>query len=178
MDDQFADLSKEELHGWLVDAAKLWLAHDGIWFQAVEADAGMEKAIAHDAEAWGRFSPIEAKRIMKRLGLEPGGGIDALVTCLGHRLYSHLNTQELVERSDSHCIFRLRTCRVQDARRRRGLPDFPCKAVGLVEYTTFAATIDPRIKTRCIACPPDDHPDDWYCTWEFSLEATTAKGGE
>jgi hypothetical protein len=42
--------------------------------------------------------------------------------------------------------------------------------VGLVEYSTFAAEIDPRIKTDCIACPPDEHPDDYYCGWKFWIE--------
>ena len=49
-------------------------------------------------------------------------------------------------------------CRVQAARKRKGLADYPCKSGGLVEYRSFAETIDPRIRTSCIACPPDDHP--------------------
>lgn len=168
--DDIDAMTREELRDWLEDAAKLWLAHDGLWFQANEAAHGMEDAIARDAEAWGRFSPIEARRIMKRLGIEPGGGIDALVRCLGHRLYAILNEQQVAERDDRRCVFRMVDCRVQSARRRRGLPDFPCKEVGFVEYATFAATIDPRLRVRCLACPPDDHPDDWYCSWEFTLE--------
>ena len=170
LDYPFEDMSREELLGWLKDAAKLWLAHDGLWFQAIEQEDGMDKAMAHDTTAWGRFSPIEAKRIMKRLGIAPGGGIDALVTCLQHRLYAHLNEQELVEKSATHCVFRMKKCRVQLARHRHGLPDFPCKSVGIVEYSTFARTIDPRLKCRCVACPPDAHPDTWFCSWEFTLE--------
>lgn len=165
----FESMSREELLGWLQDAAKLWLAHDGLWFQAVEATEGMAEAIAHDATAWRRFSPLEAGRIMKRLGIAPGGGIDALVTCLQHRLYAHLNEQELAEKSETRCVFRMKKCRVQVARGRKGLPDFPCKSVGMVEYSTFAQAVDPRLRCNCLACPPDDHPDDWYCAWEFTL---------
>ena len=166
---RFAEMSKEELLGWLQDAAKLWLAHDGLWFQAVEQGEGMQRAIENDTTAWSRFSPLEARRIMKRLGIEAGGGIDALVTCLQFRLYAHLNEQELVEKSDTHCVFRMKKCRVQNARQRRDLPDFPCKEVGIVEYSTFAKAIDPRLECRCIACPPDDHPAEWFCAWEFTL---------
>jgi hypothetical protein len=169
MSDAYAELTPAELRVWLDDAAKLWLAHDGLWFQAVERQHGMETAMRHDAEAWRHFSPIEAKRIMKRLGIAPGGGIEALIRCLNYRLYSLLNRQEIVESTPERCVFRMRTCRVQDARRRKGLPDFPCKEVGVVEYTTFAETVDPRLRTRCLGCPPDEHPDDWYCTWEFTL---------
>lgn len=172
----FAKMSREELLGWLQDAAKLWLAHDGLWFQAVETADGMETAIAHDTTAWSRFSPLEARRIMNRLGLEPGGGIPSLVSCLQYRLYAHLNEQELVEQSETHCVFRMRKCRVQDARKRKGLNDFPCRSVGIVEYSTFAATVDPRLECRCLACPPDDHPEEWYCSWEFTLKSTGDRG--
>ena len=60
-------------------------------------------------------------------------------------------------------------CRVQSARRREGLSDFACKPVGVVEYTEFARAIDPRIHTRCIACPPDAGAREWFCAWEFTL---------
>ena len=60
-------------------------------------------------------------------------------------------------------------CRVQSARKRRGLPDYPCKSAGVVEYTHFATGMDPRITTECIGCPPDPHPEEWYCAWRFRL---------
>ena len=34
----------------------------------------------------------------------------------------------------------------------------------------FTKIIDPRIKTNCICCPPDPHPKEYYCAWEFILE--------
>lgn len=163
------ELSKEELIAIIVDDAKNWLAHDGLWFQAVEQSHGMAAAIEADRAAWEKFTVIEARRIMARLGLEPGGGIAALIECLKHRLYARLNLQEALEVSNTRAVFRMVDCRVQSARKRKGLPDFPCKSVGLVEYAEFARTIDPRIATRCIACPPDPHPDDYWCAWEFVL---------
>jgi len=164
------NLSKEELIAIIVDDAKNWLAHDGLWFQAVEQVYGLETAIDIDRAAWEKFTVVEAKRIMARLGLQPGGGIAVLVECLKHRLYARLNLQEALEVSETRAVFRMVDCRVQSARKRKGLADFPCKTVGIVEYAGFAKTIDPRIKTRCIACPPDPHPDDFWCAWEFTLE--------
>lgn len=163
------DMNKDELLHLLADAAKNWLAHDGLWFQAVEKRFGMEAAIELDAEAWKKFTEIEAQRIMKRLNMQPGGGIPALIQALKFRLYAYINKQSIVESSDKHCIFRIESCRVQDARRRKNLPDFPCKPVGILEYTYFAKTIDPRIETECIVCPPDPHPGEYYCSWEFRI---------
>jgi hypothetical protein len=164
------DLTKEELLNLLVDAGKNWLAHDGLWFQAVENKFDIETAIDLDGRAWEKFTQIEAKRIMKRLNIEAGGGIPALMQALKFRFYAFINVQEVVEATENRCVFQMVDCRVQAARKRKNLPDFPCKPVGIIEYTYFAKTIDPRIKTRCIACPPDPHPEDFYCRWEFTIE--------
>jgi len=177
LSDPFLEMGAAELREWLRDAARLWLAHDGLWFQELEARRGMDEAISADAAAWGQFSPLEARLIMKRLGLAPGGGIAALARCLAHRLYAHLNRQAILEESADRCVLELRACRVQEARRRKGLDDFPCREVGLVEYTTFAQTVDPRLRTRCLGCPPDPHPEDWWCRWEFRLAASAATSG-
>lgn len=163
------DLSRDALLVLLENFAKNWLAHDGLWFQAVEGVHGMEHAIELDAQAWRRFSPIEARRIKTFLGLPANGGLEALQTALEYRLYAVLNKQQSELREG--CLrFFMNDCRVQSARKRKGLPDFPCKPVGLVEYSTFAREIDSRIQTRCIACPPDGHPDDYYCGWEFWIQ--------
>jgi hypothetical protein len=154
----------------LQDQARNWLAHDGLWFQAVERHHGMASAIALDTEAWIDFTRIEARRIMDRHLIPPGGGLDALATALEFRLYALLNRQSLHRVDDRTLRFEMNRCRVQAARQRKGLPDFPCKPVGIAEYAWFAHTIDPRIRTRVVSCPPDPHPDTFHCAWVFSLE--------
>jgi hypothetical protein len=163
------DMSKEEIIGFLEDAAKNWLALDGLWFRAVEDRYDIATSIELDKKVWETYTTIEARRIMKRLGIEPGGGIPALIQCLRFRLYMYINDQEVSEASDTRCVFRMKSCRVQEARKRQSLSDFPCKPVGMIEYSLFAKTIDPRIQTRCVVCPPDPHPEDVWCAWEFTL---------
>jgi hypothetical protein len=163
------NLTKRELLEFIADAAKNWLAHDGLWFQEVEDGYGLATAMKLDGRAWEKFTVIEAKRIMQRLGIEPGGGIKALAEALGFRLYAFVNEQEISELTEKSCIFRMKSCRVQEARRRKGLPDFPCREIGIVEYSKFAATIDARIKTECVVCPPDEHPADTWCAWRFTI---------
>jgi hypothetical protein len=166
---ELQDMSRKELIQLLKDAAKNWLAHDGLWFQAVENKFNMKTAIELDRNAWIKFTVVEAKRIMKRLDIQPGGGLKALEQALTFRLYARINEQEFISKGPNRAVFRMNKCRVQDARKRKGLPDFPCKSVGIEEYRGFARTIDPRIKTRCIACPPDPHPDEYWCAWEFTI---------
>ena len=159
------DLSREDLLKVVEMFAKNWLAHDGCWFLAAEERHGHEAAVALDTRAWERFTVTEAASIMETFDIPPGRGLDALRTALGLRLYAALNDQEF-RQEEGTLIYTMKDCRVQSARRRKGLPLFACKPVGLVEYAGFARTIDPRIATRCRFAPPDESPDG-YCCWEF-----------
>ncbi len=162
--------SREELVNLINAIGVNWLANDGIWFQAVEKEEGMFTAKRCNDTCWTRFSPFEAFRIKEFLGLPAeGGGLEALKQALSFRLYARINVQSFEEPDENTLIFRMNECRVQSARKRKGLEDYPCKSAGLVEYTTFATSIDPRIKTECIGCPPDEHPEEWYCSWKFSI---------
>ncbi len=147
--------------------AKNWLAHDGSWFLAVEKRSGMDAAMELDAAAWRLFAAAEARRIVEAYAIPKNGGLDALARALSFRAYSFINPS-LTERCGPVLRFFMTSCRVQETRRRKGLPDFPCRPVGQVEFETFARTVDPRITTRCLHCPPD--PDaEGHCGWEFTL---------
>ena len=164
------DLSPELMRGMLEDFAKNWLAHDGLWFQAVEQKTNMATAIELDTQAWEKFTVIEAKRIMARHDIPEHSGLEGLKKALDFRLYAFLNQQEIRNETDSSFEFYMVDCRVQSARQRKGMPLFPCKEVGIVEYTLFAKTIDPRIETSVICCPPDKEAGkNFFCGWKFTL---------
>ncbi len=147
-----------------------WLANDGIWFQAVEFQEGMMMAKHCNDEAWRELSPFEAIRIKSILGLGEHPGLDGLKQALQLRMYAEINKQSIANETENSFDFFMNECRVQVARKRKGLDDYPCKSAGIIEYSTFAATIDSRIKTTVIGCPPDKHPEDWYCGWRFFIE--------
>ena len=165
----FEMMGREELLRALEMFAKNWLAHDGCWFLAAEERFGIDTAIELDACSWARFAAVEARRIMAAFDIPPEGGLPALEKALGLRLYSVVNAQRVEWSEDRQRLrFFMDECRVQQARQRKGLPLFPCKQVGLVEFETFAKTVDPRISTSCLRCPPDA-PEGKYCAWEFTL---------
>jgi len=171
----YAEMDREELLRALEMFAKNWLAHDGCWFLAAERDHGMETAIRLDEEAWRRFAVAEARRIMNGFDIPQGGGLEALEHALSLRMYSVINEQHVEWSEDrTRLSFFMDVCRVQESRRRKGLDDFPCKSVGIIEFTNFTRTIDDRIRTRCLHCPPDA-PEGKYCGWEFSIENDDAE---
>lgn len=166
---ELQDLDKAELLDWLGESAKLWYAHDGLWFQAVERKFGLEAAIELDKEAWAQFAAIEANRVKNMLGLGDSPGLEGLFTALKFRMACRIHDSRL-EMTPGKIVMRNHSCRIQSARKRKNLPDFPCKQVGIVQYSGFARAIDPCVETRSVFCPPDDHPEDTWCRWEFSLE--------
>jgi hypothetical protein len=149
-------LPDEEIELLKEGVAVSWLSNDGIWFQAVEKKYGMFDAKRCNDSCWGQFSPLEAMSVKKLLKLP-------------YRLYAAVNKQDIVEEAPDSFVFRMVECRVQSARRRKGMEDYPCKSAGIIEYRSFAETIDARITTECMACPPDTLPRDWYCGWKFTL---------
>ncbi len=162
-------VGKEKLEALVETLSLTWLAADGFWFQALEAPYGMRLAKEANDACWSLFSPYEAIRIKQAFGLPDRPGLEGLKLALGHRLYARINRASIEEVSKDTVIYRVHECRVQDARKRRGLSGYPCQSAGIVEYTTFAATIDQGIETACMGCPPDPHPEDFWCAWQFRI---------
>ncbi len=163
------DMPKEKQINLMNNLGVNWLANDGVWFTCVEAARDMFEAKRCNDSTWTRFSPLEAWSIKQFLGLPEQAGIEGLKQALRFRMYARVNVQSILDDGPNAIIFQMNDCRVQSARKRKGLDDYPCKSAGLVEYTTFAESIDSRIKTECIGCPPDKHPAEWHCAWKFTL---------
>ena len=166
--DNIAELPREKLVELVDIYAKNWLAHDGLWFQSIEAKRGMDEAMEHDINAWRKFTVIEARRIKEFLGLPERAGLDGLRRALMFRLYAPLNQAEITIEGNV-LTYDVVTCRVQRARERKGMEFHPCKAVGVVEYGGFAKTIDDRFTTECVSCYPDMTKLESCCVWRFTL---------
>ena len=160
--------SKEELIELITLYSKNWLAMDGVWFQSVERELGMDAAMQHDAEAWRRFTVIEAKRIKEFLKLPEHAGLEGLAKALQLRFYAHINRDD-IEIVGNTLTYTAIDCRVQTARKRKGMALHPCKSVGLIEYTGFAQTIDDRFTCECVSCYPVITDASCCCKWLFTL---------
>ena len=163
-------LTDDQLNKLRESLAVNWLANDGVWFQAVEFTEGMTAAKICNDNSWSYFSPFEALSIKRMLNLAEKPGLDGLKQALQFRLYALINKHSITEETPDSFIYLMNDCRVQSARKRKNLEDYPCKSAGIIEYTEFAQAIDARIKTKCICCPPDKHPKEYYCAWKFEIE--------
>ena len=162
-------LSKEQLEELVRTYARKMLALDGVWFQSVERELGMDRAMRHDERVWQAFTQTEARRIKGFLQLPDRPGLDGLERALSLRFAAFANRQvELIRESDS-LTFRVVDCRVQSARKRKGMPLHPCLSVGIREYAFFAKTIDDRIVCEPVSCFPRVSDPGCACSWRFMM---------
>lgn len=162
------DFTREQLIELVKINSKNLMAMDGYWFQSVEKYAGEDVAMEHDCRIWQNFARTEALRIKNFLKLEEHPGLDGLKRAMSIRYNSLLHTTDIIETNDSF-TFRILDCCVQVARKKKGLPYHPCLAAGIVEYTTFAQTIDSNIKAEVVSCYPDVNDESCSCAWRFFL---------
>ena len=161
-------LTKEELIELIIIYAKDWLAIDGVWFQSLEREYGMDEAMRHNCRAWEAYAPLEARRLKEFLKLDEHPGLDGLARALKLSLYSFLNKYEIFIDGDT-LIYRFLDCRVQTARARKNMPFHPCRPVGLLQNIGFAKTIDDRLTCECLSCFPEITDDTCSCSWKFIL---------
>lgn len=164
------NLSKDQLKELVRIYARNIYALDGVWFQSIEQENGMDAAMEHDRKAWRRFTEVEARRIKKFLALPEHAGLAGLKEALTFR-FSALGNPQVEFVSDQNSLtYRVIDCRVQSARRNKNMPYHPCKSVGIIEHTYFAKIIDERIECETVSCFPEVEDDGCACAWMFTLK--------
>ncbi len=163
------DLSKEELKELVGIYARNLFALDGVWFQSIEQKLGMDEAMEHDWNAWRRFTETEARRIKNFLKLPERSGLEGLEKALSLRFSALANENIELIRKDDSLIYRIVDCRVQTARKKKGMDFHPCKSVGIIEHRYFAKVIDDRIECEAISCFPDVTDVMCACSWRFYI---------
>jgi len=167
--DVIKDLPKETLIDIIEMLGKNWLTVDGLWFQIVEREYGLETATRFDEEMWSKQLPTEVRRIKKALKIDEKGPLAVARANLFLTAYFGPGFDfDIKEISPSRVVQTCVRCPNQEARMRQGQEGFSCKRLGMAERTNFAKFIDPEVQIKCLVCPPDPHPDEFWCQWEFT----------
>lgn len=146
----------------------MW-AVDGFYYLFIEEKFGTETATEIDRKVWEVMGKIEARRIKKLFNIK-GKDIPSLMKALSYSGWAlDLEDKEIVVEKNRG-IIRNTKCRVQNTRLSKGLSEFGCKPVRFGFLKSFAKEFNPEIVVKCNVCPPDKHPDDLWCEWEFVLE--------
>ena len=142
---------------------------DGLYYLGIEEKWGTEAATEIDRKVWEVMGKIEARKLKKLFNIT-GTDISSMIKALRFSGWSlDLEDKEFVFEEDK-AIMRNVKCRVQNTRISKGLVEFGCKPVRWGFLKSFAKEFNPDIEVNCNVCPPDKHPDNLWCEWEFKIK--------
>ena len=163
------NLSNEKLLNFLfMQVRNLWRV-DGLYFLGIEKKAGTEAAAQIDAQVWETMAAIEAKSLQKMCQTRENPNIPEIIDLLRRTSWALDQPFKTVETHDNRAVLWIKKCRTQETRLIKGLAEFPCKNVRHGYLKNFAKTLNPKANVNCLTCPPDKHPEDSWCKWEFTL---------
>lgn len=164
---------KEFLIRWMADALRRTVVHYGFWLKELEYQFGMKAALEIEKEVAQTSFSIQVKRLAKILNIELQDGLPAVLyrmdekqleelldgICLNWLANDGVWFQAIekkfgmfdAKRCNDTCWTRFSPYEAYRIKTLLGLPEqggleyYPCKSVGVVEYRTFAETVDPRI---------------------------------
>ena len=162
---EFCKQDNEELSRMLI---RLWRVIDGLWFLAVEDKHGLSEAVEMDIEVWKKGVPVIVD-IMRKLITSQGGLADVINPIKFAKDVLYPSKYEIQQLGENKFILRITDCPAQYGRKRNGKIEFPCKEMGNWYFPNYARVFNPNVAVSCIFCPPDSHPDDAWCQWQFEI---------
>ena len=147
----------------------LWRV-DGLYFLAIEKEFGTEAATEIDAGVWETMAAIEAKSLQKTFRGSENPSLPKIMELLQRSSWALDQPFKIIEMGKDRAVLGVNRCRTQETRLNKGLSEFPCKQVRFGYLKTFAKTLNPKAEVKCLVCPPDKHPKDSWCKWEFVLQ--------
>ncbi len=162
-------IPKEKLADFVFMHLRDMWAVDGFYYLFIEEAYGTAVATEIDRRVWEVMGKIEARKI-KTLFNITGNTISDVIKALRYSGWALDLEDKEIEEKDGRGIIRNVKCRVQNTRINKGLGEFGCKPVRKGFLASFAKQFNPDIELICNVCPPDEHPDDLWCEWIFSLD--------
>jgi len=147
----------------------LWRV-DGLYFLGIDEKFGTEASTEIDAGVWQIMAKIEAKRLRRMFQVGENADIPTIMNLLRKSSWALDQPFKTIEISNNRVVLTIDRCRTQEARLKKGLSEFPCKKVRFGYLKNFAKTLNPNVEVNCTVCPPDKHPPDFWCKWEFKLQ--------
>jgi hypothetical protein len=163
------EIPKEKISDFIFLHLRNMWAVDGLYYLNIEEEFGMESATEIDRKVWAVMGKIEASKIKELFEIKDND-ISSLMKALQYSGWAlDLEDKDIIIQPDKGILRNIK-CRVQNTRIKKDLKEFGCKPVRFGFLKAFAKEFNPEIEVKCKVCPPDIHPDDLWCEWEFTLK--------
>jgi len=162
-------LSREALLELIDIQQKTWWNLQNHWMAYMNTEYGMEAAVKGDCHCFAANARVQVFRLKKLLGLEPD--LDALMKTMVLSTIWANGEYDIWKIDDTTFRIKVTTCHQQVRRLEEGMGELACKPAGIAICEAAVQAITPACRVRCLVCPPDQHPRDVWCEWEFELPA-------
>jgi len=164
----FDTMEAPELRNYIQFLLHHYRVMDSFWYIYLTEMFDEATADRVNEKVWGRVPALAVKDLVKRFDIQERG-LPAFVKALRYWPW-HILVGYHIEERPEEVIITVPSCPTQEARLKRGLPEYHCKEMHRLEFDSFAKAIDARLVTECVFAPPDPHPPEMVCKWRFFLQ--------
>ncbi|MHC4104801.1 MAG: DUF6125 family protein [Planctomycetota bacterium] len=165
--EKLSKLSKNELLEFIDMLQKNWWNLQNNYILYINNEYGEEAAVKADAHCFTANAKVQMYRLRKMFGLK-----DDLQSLIDAMALSTIwaNADYDILRIDTG-KFRIKVTNGHQQVRRLedGLAELACKPAGIAICEAAAGVINPAANVTCLVCPPDEHPENVWCEWEFEI---------
>lgn len=161
-------LSKSRLVDYIEMVNKNFWSLQNHYVAEIERRYGLDIAMDFDLTCFTRAFEAQIHRMRKLFNF--GDDISAFINFNDFSQAAANLEYEYRDITPTSIVWRVTNCPMQERRLKDGLPEATCKEGAIYTNSTIARLINPKMKAICIFCPPDPHPEDTWCEFEFKIE--------
>ncbi|MBW1785839.1 MAG: hypothetical protein JRK53_04360 [Deltaproteobacteria bacterium] len=165
--ERLSKLSKEQLLEFIDMFQKNWWNLQNNYILYLNTEYGEDAAVKADGVCFTANAKVQMYRLKKLFGLKDDipSIIDAMVLST---IWAN-GDFEVYDVTENSFKLKVTNCYQQVRRLEEGMGEFSCKPAGFAIADAAAKVINPSAEVKCLVCPPDPHPEDVWCDWEFTI---------